>query len=150
MLVENMHDCKFIANQAHAMETPTPKKRTLGLTHYFMSVKKQKSEEQLTKQEDSQHHEGLQEVQEVKEEEVKTEKDDKECEKDLDYTTPRIKYTREDFVRCGKKGGRPSQGTKHTPPSLKTLFTKKASTEEFEENAAIRKERYKNARDGAR
>ena len=30
------------------------------------------------------------------------------------------------------------------------MFTKKASTEKFEENDAIRKERYKNARDGAR
>jgi hypothetical protein len=104
------------------METPTPKKRTLGLAHYFMSVKKQKSEEQLTKQEDSQHHEGLQDVQEVKEEEVKTEKDDQECEQDEDFTTPRIKYSREDFVRWGKKGGRPSSGTKHTPPSLQSLF----------------------------
>ena len=83
------------------METPTPKKRTLGLAHYFVSVKKQKSDEELTKQEDSQHHEGLAEL---KKEEVKTEKDDKEREKDAAHATPRIKYSREDFVRWGKKG----------------------------------------------
>ena len=110
LILESMYDCKCIANQAHAMETPTPKKRTLGLAHYFVSVKKQKSEEHLTKDEDSQNHAGLQEV---KEEEVKTEKDDKECEKDVEHTTPRMKYTRDDFVKWGKKGGRPSSGQKN-------------------------------------
>ena len=102
---ENMYDCKCIANhQADAMETPTPKKRSLGLPHYFMSVKKQKSEEQVTKDEESQHHEGLQDVK-LEDEiiKVKAEKTDKEGEKDDDHTTPMRKYTRDDYVRWGKR-----------------------------------------------
>ena len=135
---ESMYDCKCIANQAAAMETPTPKKRSLGLPHYFMRVKKQKSEEQVTMDEESQRHEGLQDVK-LEDEiiKVKAEKNDKEGEKDDDHTTPMRKYTRDDYVQWGKKGGRPSSGKKHTPASLRSLFIKKASQEELEEHAAV-------------
>ena len=108
------------------MTTPTPKKRSLGLSHYFISVKKQKSEEHLVKDEDSQQQEGLQDV---KDEEVKTEKHDQDDQEQVDIHTPVRKYSRDDFVRWGKKGGRPRSDTKHTPQPLQKLIMKKASQE---------------------
>jgi len=86
----------------------------------------------------------------VKDEEVKQEKDDLQDEDKHNPHTPKEKCTRDDFVRWGKQGGRPSSSTKKTPTSLQKLIIQKASKEDLEEQAAMNKERYRNARDGAR
>jgi len=136
-----------LANEADAMATQSPKKRPLGIGHFFNKIKKQRSEEHVFKDEDSQHVEGLLDV---KDEEVKQEEDDmKDGDKHLPQT-PQQKYTRDDYVRWGKKGGRPSSSTKKTPTSLQKLITRKASKDELDEQTAMNKERYRNARDGAR
>jgi len=136
-----------LANEADAMAAQSPKKRPLGIGHFFNKIKKQRSEEHVFKDEDSQHVEGLLDV---KDEEVKQEEDDmKDGDKHLPQT-PQQKYTRDDYVRWGKKGGRPSSSTKKTPTSLQKLITRKASKDELDEQTAMNKERYRNARDGAR
>jgi len=135
-----------LANEAEDVATPTPKKRPLGLGQYFIKVKKQKSEEDLVKDEESQPLGGLVDV---KDEEVKQEKHDLQDGGKHDPHTPKEKCTRDDFVRWGKKGGRPSSSTKKTPVSIQKLIIQKASKEDLEEQAAMNKERYKNAKDKA-